>query len=234
MPGTAEEEFEARLKKLSSDFEFFAHITSHDLRDPLRQARIYTDEILEQIPAEFKDEIKSVNSLIDLVLEKIAILREFSYIANDKREHTEIDLNEVFKNVKNTLAEKIAQFNVKLNIPKMPVIRGNPKRIERLFTTLIDNAIEYNGSEKVKVDIDVKDDGDKYHFTVTDNGIGLDPVYRELVFILFQKLDTEPENLHLGAGLAFAKKIVESHGGEIWYEPAQEQGTIFHFTLAKN
>ena len=104
-PISLQEEFEKKLKNLSADFEFFAHITSHDLRDPLRQARIYSDELLTEIPDnKLHKKLESINKLIDEVLQKIAILRDFSYVANDKDAFKKVDLNITVDNAIKELA----------------------------------------------------------------------------------------------------------------------------------
>jgi light-regulated signal transduction histidine kinase (bacteriophytochrome) len=235
MPASPKQIFEQRLKKLSADFEFFAHVTSHDLRDPLRQARIYSDELFNELPSqETRQKLESINKLIDCVLEKIALLHDFSYIANDKEKHTKVDLNKLAASILIELADKIKSTNADIKIAKLPIISGNEKHLRRLFLALIDNAIKFRNNNippRIMVDA-IKEGSGTWHFTISDNGIGLDKVYRELVFVLFQKLDNETENKADGTGLAFAKKIVENHGGTIWYESDGENGTVFHFTVS--
>lgn len=232
MPQSLEEQFEERIKKLSADFEFFAHITSHDLRDPLRQARIYTDELLENIPEEFQKKLTSVNSMIDLVLEKISILRDFSYVANDISERTDVDLNKQVADVIAEFQPKITEAKAEIEVADLPIVSGNEQQLHRVFSVLIDNALSYRKSDvPLQVKISAVEENNMWKFSVADNGLGLEEVYRDLVFVLFQKLDTEPENLHFGAGLAFAKKIIENHGGTIWYKSDGESGTVFYFTL---
>lgn len=229
-----QQEFEAKIKKLASEFEFFAHVTSHDLRDPLRQARIYSDELSSKLHGEEKQKLESINKLMDEVLKKIAILRDFSYVANNKEKPAEIDLNKILEEIIHDFNDKIKSSKADVKITKLPIINGNAKHIKRLFVYLIDNTIEFcSPGKNPKILISVADEKDFWHFTISDNGIGLDRVYRELVFVLFQRLDNTPENDKYGEGLAFAKKIVENHGGKIWYESDGESGTTFHFTIKK-
>src|SRR5436305_576126 len=72
---------------------------------------------------------------------------------------------------------------------------------------------------------------DTWHFSVVDNGIGIDPRNRDRVFEMFQRLHTRDAYPGTGVGLAIARKIVERHGGTIWVEPGAERGTVFHFTV---
>jgi len=227
-----EELFESRLKKLAADFDFFAHVTSHDLRDPLRQARIYSDELIHNLQGEDKKKLELINSSIDQILDKIAILRDYSYVTNDKSIHAPVDINNSVNEALQELDSKIKAAAAQIRISPLPTLNGNKTHLKRLFLFLIDNAIKFRSlNVGLKISISAVEENDLWHFMIMDNGIGLDKVYRELVFVLFQKIDTEAKDDCYGTGLAFAKKIVENHGGEIWYESDGESGTIFHFTL---
>lgn len=229
-----QEKYEEKLKKLAAEFEFFAHLTSHDLRDPLRQARIYSNELLEKLQGDERQKLIEINKQVDLVLNKIASLREYSYVAASKGEFAKVDLENILNEVLGELAEKIKSAKAEIKTVKLPIVNGNAKHLKKVLFALIDNAIKFRKpDEKVQIEISVNEEKNLWHFIISDNGIGLEEVYRELVFVLFQRLDNEPENESLGAGLAFAKKIVENHGGTIWYKSDGESGTQFHFTIAK-
>jgi light-regulated signal transduction histidine kinase (bacteriophytochrome) len=231
---SSEQLFATRLKKLEAEFDFFAHVASHDLRDPLRQAHIYGEELLKNLHGDDKEKLSSMNLLINEVLQKIAILRDYSYIANDKSPHVSVDLNEILNEVIGGLDDKIKAKSAEIRLNPMPTITGNAKHLARLFSCLIDNALKFHepGIAPI-ISIMAEKEADAWHFMVMDNGIGLDKVYRELVFVLFQRLNNEAKDGSYGMGLAFARKIVENHGGTIWYESDEESGTIFHFTLRK-
>lgn len=224
-------ELEAKLKDLSAEFELFAHITSHDLRDPLRQAVINCDELQKEnsnnnLIAETKDAINEVIS-------RIALLREYSYLANSDKEFKDVDCNKSLQDALEKLRDKIASSNAEITCDKLPVIKGHEPYITRLFTELIDNAIKFRGADKPKIHIGVTENADNYEFSISDNGIGLEEVYRELVFALFQRLDPETKDGSFGAGLAFCKKIATLHHGRIWFKSDGENGTVFYFSVSK-
>ncbi len=215
------------------DSELIAHITSHDLHDPLVQARIYSNELLQQNNPANNEKLILISNLIDEMLKKIAILRDFAYISNNKGKYEELDLDIITHEILEEFSEKIKSANADITISKLPVVHGNKRHLKRLLSYLIDNSLTFSDTnKKLKIVIEAKEEEKFWHFTIADNGIGMDEIYQELVFILFQKLKTQSAN-NYGEGLAFAKKIVENHGGEIWYKSDGKSGTIFHFTIKK-
>ena len=218
------------LESLLKDFEIMAHVTSHTLRDPLRQALIDLEELekktQDKLITNSKDNIKKV-------IEGISLLREYSHLAkvSDKKDFTQISCDKILEKVKNDLSGKINKAGVKINNSKLPVITAQPQYIEKLFFELIDNAIKFSKKE-ASITISSSEDNDYWKFSIQDNGCGLDNVYRDFAFALFQQL--EPETTEgQGCGLAFARKIVEIHDGEIKFESDGENGCIFIFTIAK-
>jgi len=100
-----------------------------------------------------------------------------------------------------------------------------------VFQNLIGNALKFKGDEPPRVDVHAARQADMWHFSVKDNGIGIDQRYTEKVFAIFQRLHGRGKYPGTGLGLAICKKIVERHGGRIWFESQAGHGTIFYFTL---
>jgi hypothetical protein len=104
-------------------------------------------------------------------------------------------------------------------------------QVAQLFQNLIANAIKFRGEQPPVVHVGVTQEGEQWHFTVRDNGIGIAREHFERIFIIFQRLHTRAKYPGTGVGLSICKRIVERHGGRIWVESEVGQGTVFHFTL---
>ncbi|MBV9404022.1 MAG: hypothetical protein JO211_01665 [Acidobacteriaceae bacterium] len=98
-------------------------------------------------------------------------------------------------------------------------------------TCRLGNAIKYCAERPPRVTVAAARQDDGWLFSVKDNGIGIDPQYKEEVFGLFKRLHTKPEYGGTGIGLAICQKIVNRYGGRIWVESAVGEGAIFYFTL---
>jgi chemotaxis family two-component system sensor kinase Cph1 len=106
-------------------------------------------------------------------------------------------------------------------------------QVTRLFQNLISNAVKFRGDLRPRIAITCQARSTDWLFSVTDNGIGIDPKYAERIFLIFQRLHTLQKYPGTGIGLSICKKIVEQHGGEIWVESQVGTGARFHFSLPR-
>jgi signal transduction histidine kinase len=114
------------------------------------------------------------------------------------------------------------------------VIKGNTLEVRLLFQNLLSNAIKFRKKDTSPIiHISAESLHKNIHFTIEDNGIGIDPKHQEKIFIIFQRLNSRQDYEGTGIGLAHCKKIVEMHGGDIWAESTPGKGSIFHFTFPK-
>jgi two-component system, chemotaxis family, sensor kinase Cph1 len=116
----------------------------------------------------------------------------------------------------------------------LPVVKANSAQLGQVFAHLVGNALKYHRDEPLKVHVSACEHGDKWEFSVRDNGIGIESAHFEKIFAVFQRLHEENKfGGGSGIGLAICKKIVEYHGGHIRVESQPGQGSTFFFTLPK-
>ncbi|KAA3598114.1 MAG: PAS domain S-box protein [Calditrichaeota bacterium] len=230
------ENLNKKLKSSNSELEQFAYVASHDLQEPLRKISSF----LNIIENRYKDKLdEKGKQYIDFTVKgaermKVLInnLLEFSRISTRGKEFLLVDSSEILnltlETFSNTIEEKNAKISIQKNFPKINV---DSTQIEILFQNLIGNALKFCDKNNPDISLKFKRKANFWNFSVIDNGIGIKNDYKDRVFIIFQRLHTREEYPGTGIGLAVCKKIVERHGGEIWFESEVGKGTTFHFTI---
>lgn len=115
----------------------------------------------------------------------------------------------------------------------LPTVRADAGQLVLVFQNLVANAIKFHGAEPPRVQVSSRDLGHEWLFSIKDNGIGIESQYADKVFVIFQRLHAREEYPGTGIGLALCKRIVERHGGRIWFESEPEKGSTFFFTIPK-
>jgi light-regulated signal transduction histidine kinase (bacteriophytochrome) len=116
----------------------------------------------------------------------------------------------------------------------LPVVVGH-QSLKSLFQNLITNSIKFTlKGTRPEIKISSTQNQTEFVFSISDNGIGIDPQYFERIFSIFQRLHTREDYPGTGIGLAQCKKIVELHGGRIWVTSKPDNGSTFYFTISKN
>jgi light-regulated signal transduction histidine kinase (bacteriophytochrome) len=143
-----------------------------------------------------------------------------------------VDSNQLVDQVVSDLAAAIQDSNGSVICDNLPVVRGDPTQLRQLFQNLIANGMKFHRpDEPPRVRVSATQEHGMWAFSVSDNGIGIEPQYLERIFSLFQRLHTRAEYPGTGIGLAICKKIVERHGGQIHVDSTPGSGTTFRFTL---
>jgi K+-sensing histidine kinase KdpD len=234
----AEKSLESLIRELTASNAVLmqmVRIASHDLQEPLRVIQGYSDllknryaEKLDQNGAEFLDFIVEgthrMESLIQGVLSHARIKQ-----GTERFQCT--DLNEVLKDVLSNIAVSVEQSGVTITHDQLPCVLADRTQLLQLFQNLMINAIRFRSEAPLIVHVSVAPGGSLWQFTVTDNGIGIDPKYHDEIFGMFKRLSSRMVPSGSGIGLAICKSVIENHNGKIWVESQLGSGSKFKFTL---
>ena len=130
------------------------------------------------------------------------------------------------------LAPAMADRGVKMQVGKLPHVRGDPQMLQRVWTNLLDNAVKFSGPKpNAVIEVGARAGDDETEFFVKDNGVGFDMRFADKLFGVFQRLHSLEEFPGTGIGLAIVNRIVTKHGGRVWAEGKVGEGATFWFTL---
>ncbi|HVW08484.1 MAG TPA: ATP-binding protein [Bryobacteraceae bacterium] len=224
------------LARANQDLEQFAWSASHDLQEPLRTVKIFSELLSRRHAAQLQGEaLDFLRNVSDSATRMEGLVRDLlAYTQmNTVGEQPELtDSHEVLRAALANLASAIHETNATIEHGPLPSVPVHPAQLQQLFQNLIGNAIKYHrpGIPPVVAVTAVRQKGD-WLFSVADNGIGIEPRYRERIFGLFKRLHGHNEYPGTGIGLALCLRIVERHHGRIWVESEAGQGSTFRFTL---
>lgn len=226
----------SELERSNKELEQFAYVASHDLQEPLRMVSSYV-KLLER---RYKDRLDAqADTYIGFAADGairmqklIEGLLAYSRISRRGAEFRRVDINEVFERAVSNLSYSVRESNAAVTKDELPVVSGDETQLLQLLQNLIGNAIKFRKPEIApEVHIEAKRTGAEWTFSVSDNGIGIEPQYFERIFLMFQRLHTRTQYEGTGIGLALCKRIVERHHGRIWVESVPGEGTKFLFTI---
>ena len=143
----------------------------------------------------------------------------------------EIDARAVLDKALANLEVAIHDAGATVRSERLPHVRIHEFQLQQLFQNLIGNAIRYRGTAPPLIDVSAKRVGDDWRFSVSDNGIGIEPEYKEQIFGIFKRLHSASDFPGTGMGLAICQRIVERGGGRIWVESEPGRGSTFYFTV---
>jgi len=236
----------ASLESANKDLDRFAFMASHDLQEPLRKIRTFSDRLYVKYKEALDDDGKANLNRIQKAAERmqnlITDILTFSKISSEKVEFIDSDLNKIVREVITDMDEEVRAKEAKILVAQLPVLQVNPGLIKPLFQNLIGNALKYS-KKNLTPTINIKADvGLKNHLRnqfsksycrifIEDNGIGFDQRYAEEIFGMFKRLHRNSEFEGTGIGLALCKKIVEQHNGFISARSKVGEGSTFIISL---
>jgi light-regulated signal transduction histidine kinase (bacteriophytochrome) len=236
----------ALLARSNAELEQFAAVVSSDLRDPLHTVTRFLDQLVEQHGPQLAPAAE------ELVAQASAGTRYMQQSIDDLLAYCRVDavdqafelvdcemlLQQVLRNLNASMVEAAAT----VTSDPLPAVMGDRAQLILLFQNLIGNAIKFRGGAApvihIRSELQIGDeplaDGQAefgWLFAVQDNGIGIEPAQAERIFGLFRRAAGQEMRGGTGMGLAICKKIVERHGGRIWFESTPGRGATFYFTV---
>ena len=222
------------LARSNRDLEQFASVASHDLQEPLRMVAAYTQLLSERYRGKMDANAdKYMGYVVEGALRMQAMIRDllaFSRVGRDAKPGN-ADSNIALASALLNLQAVTEESGARITHDLLPTIAADPTQLIQLFQNLIGNAIKFRGKEKPAINISVEKQGEAWTFSVADNGIGIAPEHRDVIFVIFQRLNSREEYAGNGLGLAICQKIVEQNGGKLWVESEPGLGSTFRFTL---
>lgn len=226
-------EYASRLERSNNDLQEFAYVVSHDLKAPLRGIASVADwiavdfgEVVDDDAREnlelMKDRIRRLDRLIEGILNySRAGQKEMQRVAI----HTEKMVAEIIDAI-----QPPDHIKIKV-VGSLPIVQYDEIQLQQVFQNLIVNAINHMDKPEGQVVVSSQVDKDGCHFSVADNGPGINDRHFERIFGLFQTLKPKDECKSTGAGLAIVKRIVERNGGQVSVSSVEGAGATFSFSV---
>jgi len=241
----------AELEQINAELSSFTYIASHDLQEPLRKIRTFSNLITEKDSNSFsattREYFDRITTAVTRMQNLIEALLSYSRTNTLETQYESVDLNKLVVDIKADLYEMIKEKNAIIEACNLPTLNAIPLQFHQLFSNIISNSIKYskeNTSPRVKVtatlvngrDIVTIGANEKYKYwkiSFTDNGIGFEQEYEHKIFELFQRLHGKSQYPGTGIGLAICNMIVLNHNGFIKATGKPGSGSIFTVYIPK-
>ncbi|MFF0498614.1 CHASE3 domain-containing protein [Nocardia aobensis] len=229
-----------QLRRSNAELEQFAYVASHDLQEPLRKVaafcqlleKRYGDQLDERAKQYIDYAVDGAKRMQRLINDLLTFSRVGRVIEGDEVVALDAMLDSALDNLSGAIEESGAVIE---RPERLPEISGQPTLLTMLWQNLIGNAVKFRTpgtAPVVRIECEPGDHPDEWHFSVSDNGIGIPPEFADKVFVIFQRLHNREDYSGTGIGLALCKKIVEYHGGNLWIDTEYTDGARFCFTMA--
>ncbi|MGE5751958.1 MAG: MASE3 domain-containing protein [Nitrospirota bacterium] len=240
----------AELERSNTELEQFASVVSHDLKEPLVSlggfAEILREKYEDRLDAKAQTLLSRIINGSRRMESLIKDLLAYAKVNSAEKSFRPVSCNAVLAIALSNLGMTIRESGAVITSDDLPSVAGEETQLIQLFQNLIGNAIKYRRDQPPRIHVSARSLGDSdlnshdklprsgtgWLFSVSDNGIGIDPTYYERIFQIFYRLHQGDQYQGTGIGLAVCRKIVERHGGRIWVESEPGRGATFFFILS--
>ncbi|HEX3826701.1 MAG TPA: ATP-binding protein [Sporichthyaceae bacterium] len=229
----------AELRRSNEELEQFAYVASHDLQEPLRKVasfcqllqKRYAGQLDERADQYIEFAVDGARRMQQLINDLLA----FSRVGRAARPTSPVDTAVAARHAMSALDEALTETGAQVELGDLPTLPGDETLLTQLFQNLIGNAVKFRSPDVApQVLLAARREAEAWHFTCTDNGIGIEADYADRVFVIFQRLHPKDRYPGTGIGLALCRKIVEHHGGRIWLDTGPHpwgRGCVIHWTM---
>ncbi|MGW1100603.1 sensor histidine kinase [Streptomyces sp. NPDC002455] len=227
----------AELRRSNSELEQFAYVASHDLQEPLRKVASFCQLLEKRYSPELDERGRQyIDFAVDGAKRMQVLINDlltFSRVGRVQQSWKPVDLDAALDRALSNLTVTVEESgSVVVREDTLPELLGDSTSLTMVWQNLIGNAVKFRRRDvPCRITVGCVREGDDWHLTVADNGIGIAPEFADKVFVIFQRLHARDEYEGTGIGLSLCRKIIEFHGGRIWLDPEPAEGTLIHFTL---
>jgi two-component system, chemotaxis family, sensor kinase Cph1 len=209
----------------------------HDLASPVNQMCSMAGLILKKYRGKLDDEANVLFGFMQNSASRLenlmAGLRTYLQVAASGGSYRRCDANALLEGALTSIGQAIDRNGGVVTHDLLPELYCDPSQMVYTLASLIENSIQFRREDRPEIHVSAISEERFWVFSVRDNGIGIDPRFRDRIFSVFKRIDNE-KNTGAGVGLAIARHVVELHGGRIWVEAKPGPGATFFFTMPRD
>ncbi len=228
-----------KLQISNKELESFSYSVSHDLRAPLRAIDGFSSILEQEYAAHFDEEGLRILGIIRENSKKmdrlITDLLSLSRVTRNEMNYSPINMASMAKAMFYEVADKKDTTDVELIINPLHEIHADSALMRQVWQNLIGNALKYSRPKpNRRIEIGCEIEANSSNFFIKDNGVGFNPTYAHKIFDTFQRLHKSEDFEGTGIGLSIVQRIISRHGGKVWAESKEGEGSVFWFSIPKN